>query len=82
MADAVAVTDVYRARESPVEGVTGKLVVDAVTDTRPGMEVGWTPAVEDGAGFIARRAREGDRVLTLGAGDVDRAVELILEALA
>jgi len=82
LADAVAVTDVYRARESPVEGVTGKLVVDAVTDTRPGMEVGWTPAVEDGAGFIARRAREGDRVLTLGAGDVDRAVELILEALA
>jgi len=81
-ADVVAVTEVYRAREQPVEGVTGKLVVDAAAEARPGMELGWTPAVEDGVSFIASRARSGDRVLTLGAGDVDRAAALILEALA
>jgi UDP-N-acetylmuramate--alanine ligase len=81
-ADVVAVTDVYRAREEPVVGVTGKLVVDAAADARPGMEVGWTPTVEEGARFVAARARAGDRVLTLGAGDVDRGVALILEALA
>jgi UDP-N-acetylmuramate--alanine ligase len=81
-ADVVAVTDVYRAREEPVEGVTGKLVVDALAESRPGMELGWTPAVEDGVRFLARRARTGDRVLTLGAGDVDRAADLLLEALA
>jgi UDP-N-acetylmuramate--alanine ligase len=81
-ADVAAVTDVYRAREQPMDGVTGKLIVDAVAEARPGMELGWTPAVEDGARFLARRARSGDRVLTLGAGDVDRAVALILEALA
>ena len=80
-ADVVAVTDVYRAREQPVEGVTGKLVVDALAETRPGMELGWTPAIEDGARFLARRARSGDRVLTLGAGDVDRGAALILEEL-
>jgi UDP-N-acetylmuramate--alanine ligase len=81
-ADVVAVTDVYRAREQPVEGVTGKLVVDALAETRPGMELGWTPTVEEGVRFLSRRARTGDRVLTLGAGDVDRAATLILEALA
>ena len=81
-ADVVAVTDVYRAREQPVEGVTGKLVVDALAETRPGMELGWTPAIEDGARFLARRARSGDLVLTLGAGDVDRGAALILEELA
>ena len=81
-ADVVAVTDVYRAREEPIEGVTGKLVVDAAAEARPGMELGWTPAVEDGVSFIASRARSGDRVLTLGAGDVDRAPALIFEALA
>jgi UDP-N-acetylmuramate--alanine ligase len=80
-ADAVAVTDVYRAREEPIEGVTGKLVVDAVADARPGMVLAWTPTVEEGARFVAAQARAGDRVLTLGAGDVDRAAELILEAL-
>jgi UDP-N-acetylmuramate--alanine ligase len=81
-ADAVAVTEVYRAREDPLPGVTGKLIADAVADARPGMEVGWTPEVADGARFVARRARAGDRILTLGAGDVDAAVPLILEALA
>jgi UDP-N-acetylmuramate--alanine ligase len=81
-ADVVAVADVYRAREDPVPGVTGKLIVDAVADRRPGMEVAWTPAAADGVRFLARRARAGDRVLTLGAGDVDSAVPLILEALA
>ena len=81
-ADAVAVTEVYRAREDPVPGVTGKLIADAVVDARPGMEVAWTPEIADGARFLARRARAGDRILTLGAGDVDAAVPLILEALA
>jgi UDP-N-acetylmuramate--alanine ligase len=81
-AEVVAVTDVYRAREEPLEGVTGKLVADAVADARPGMDVGWMPTIEDGARFVAKRARPGDRVLTLGAGDVDRAVPLLLEVLA
>ncbi len=81
-ADAVAVTDVYAAREDPVGGVDGKLVVDAVATERPGMEVGWTPSLEDAARFLARRARPGDVVLTIGAGDVEQAAPLILEALA
>ena len=80
-ADAVAVADVYPAREQPIPGVTGKLVVDALAERRPGMPLAWTPAWEDGARFLARRAHEGDRVLTVGAGDVDRAATLLLELL-
>jgi UDP-N-acetylmuramate--alanine ligase len=80
-ADTVAVTDVYPARERPVEGVTGKLIVDALAELRPGMPLAWTPTVEQGAAFIAAAAREGDRVVTVGAGDVDRAATLVLEAL-
>jgi UDP-N-acetylmuramate--alanine ligase len=81
-ADVVAVTDVYPAREQPVAGVTGKLVLDALAEIRPGMPVAWTPTVEAGAAFLASVAREGDRVATVGAGDVDRAATLLLEALA
>jgi UDP-N-acetylmuramate--alanine ligase len=81
-ADVAAVTEIYRAREEPVEGVTGKLVVDAATEARPGMTVGWTPSVGEGARFLARRARTGDVVLTMGAGNVDDAVPLLLAELA
>jgi UDP-N-acetylmuramate--alanine ligase len=80
-ADVVAVADVYPAREQPVDGVSGKLVVDALSEARPGFAPGWTPLLEDGASFVARRARPGDLVLTVGAGDVDRAARLILDEL-
>jgi UDP-N-acetylmuramate--alanine ligase len=80
-ADAVAVADVYPAREEPVPGVTGKLVVDALAERRPGLPLAWTPAVDDGARFLAGLARPGDRVLTVGAGDVDRAAALLLDLL-
>jgi UDP-N-acetylmuramate--alanine ligase len=80
-ADVVAVTEVYAAREEHVEGVSGKLVVDALAELRPGMTIGWTPSVEDGARFLARRARPGDVVLTIGAGDVDRGADLVFREL-
>ena len=81
LADIAAVTEIYRAREEPVEGVTGKLVVDALTEARPGMTVAWTPRPEDGARFLASHARTGDVVLTMGAGDVDAAVPVLLREL-
>ena len=75
-ADDVTVTDIYPAREAPVPGVTGKLVVDALSDR--GVLAGWTPTVEPGAERLRRRARPGDVLLVVGAGDVDRAVSLIV----
>ena len=80
-ADAVCVTEIYPAREEPVTGVTGRLIVDELARLRPGMRIGWAPSLEDAAGVVAGWARPGDTVLTLGAGDVDRAAALILEAL-
>jgi UDP-N-acetylmuramate--alanine ligase len=80
-ADVVAVTDVYAAREQPLADVTGKLIVDALAERRPGMPLAWTPQSEDGARFLADRARDGDRILTIGAGDVDRAAPLLLDLL-
>jgi UDP-N-acetylmuramate--alanine ligase len=81
-ADTVAVTKVYAAREQPVPGVDGTLVVEELASERPGMPIGWMPELEDAVRFLARRARPGDLVLTIGAGDVERAGPLLLEELA
>jgi UDP-N-acetylmuramate--alanine ligase len=80
-ADAACVTEIYPAREEPLDGVSGKLVVDRLTEARPGMPVGWAPSVDGAAALVAGWARPGDLLLTIGAGDVDRAVPLLLERL-
>ena len=80
-ADIVAVADVYAAREDNGE-VRGKIVANAVSDARAGTRVGWLPSRDEGARWLATLARPGDVVLTVGAGDVDRAVPVLLEALA
>ena len=74
-ADDVTVTDIYAAREEPVPGVTGKLVVDALSDR--GFLAAWTPSVADGAERLRRQGRPGDVLVVLGAGDVDRAADLL-----
>jgi UDP-N-acetylmuramate--alanine ligase len=79
-ADQATVTDVYPARERPVAGVTGKLIVDALADL--GRVPAWAPTVEQGVEHLARTSREGDVLLLAGAGDVDRAASLLAQLLA
>jgi UDP-N-acetylmuramate--alanine ligase len=77
-ADEAVVTEIYGAREQPVEGVTAKLVVDAVAERRPGMPLAYEPTLEDAADYLRARVRAGDLVLTVGAGDVRRVGDLLL----
>ena len=69
-ADLVIVTDVYGARENPIPGVTGKIVVDALCDFSPGKRVAYLPKLDDASLYISEQIREGDLVITLGAGDI------------
>lgn len=77
--DEVVVLDVYLAREDADPAVTGALVADAVPLPRD--RVAFVPGVEEAARELAARARPGDLVLTLGAGDVTRTGPRVLELL-
>ena len=81
LADAAVVTEIYPAREEPVAGVSGKLVVDRLVEVRPGMAVGWAPALRDAARLAAGLTRPGGLLLTVGAGDVGTALPLVREEL-
>jgi UDP-N-acetylmuramate--alanine ligase len=81
-ADVAVVTDVYAAGERPVPGITGKLVVDALSEAAPGKRIVYLPHRADLAPFLAREVRSGDLVLTLGAGDVTMVSDEILARLA
>ena len=74
LADAVVVLDVYPARERAEDfpGVSGHLVAASAAQAARGRPVYWLPSIEEAAAVLERELREGDVVLTLGAGDVDR----------
>ena len=78
-ADEVVVCDVYLAREDADPEVTGRLVADAVP--LPPERVAFHPDLGDVAAALVARARPGDLVLTLGAGDVTTVAPRVLEAL-
>jgi UDP-N-acetylmuramate--alanine ligase len=71
--------DVYAAREDPIPGVTGQLVAAAVE--LPAERVVFEPRWSDTPGVLAQRARSGDVVLTIGAGDVTMIGPEVLELL-
>jgi UDP-N-acetylmuramate--alanine ligase len=85
LADAVLVTDVYGAGEMPEPGVSGKLVVDAVCESpvSPGSrpEVYYIPDQRDIPGVLRKVAEPRDTVLTMGAGDISRVGDELLEIL-
>jgi UDP-N-acetylmuramate--alanine ligase len=73
LADVVVVLDVYPARERPEDfpGVSGLLVAGAAADASNGRPVWWLPRIEDAERMLRAELREGDLVVTLGAGNVD-----------
>ncbi|MGW0036058.1 UDP-N-acetylmuramate--L-alanine ligase [Gordonia sp. NPDC003376] len=77
LADEVVVADVYGAREEPIPGVSGALIVDQLT--APGHFAADLSAL---ASLLTELARPGDIVLTLGAGDITMQGPEILAALA
>jgi UDP-N-acetylmuramate--alanine ligase len=80
-ADNVVLTDVYGAGETPVPGVTGKLVAESVCDNLPGRPVAYVPHRQDLLTYLETHLREGDVVLTLGAGDITGVGEELLSML-
>lgn len=80
LADEVVVMDVYAAREDPEPGVSGALIADAVP--LPPERVAYVPSWSAVAGAVAGKARAGDLVLTIGAGDVTMLGPQILAELA
>ncbi|HXO18325.1 MAG TPA: UDP-N-acetylmuramate--L-alanine ligase [Thermoanaerobaculia bacterium] len=71
LADRALVTDVYPSREAPVPGVTGDLVVQAALQSGH-RNVRYCPDWHDAPALLAEEVREGDAVITLGAGDISR----------
>jgi UDP-N-acetylmuramate--alanine ligase len=81
-ADEVGVLDVYAARELPegeLAGVSGIDVARAAADHAEGRPVLWLRDPETAEGVLAGRLREGDLLVTIGAGDIFKLAEALVD---
>ena len=68
-ADVLIVTDVYPAREEPIQGVTGELIANAAKEFGH-KQVHYVPEKKDVPDYLMTITRPGDMVITMGAGDI------------
>ncbi len=79
-ADIVVLTDIYPSGTAPIPGVTGKLLVNAVTEAHPEQRVVWLPRREDLVRFLASEVRPGDVCISMGCGDIATLPTEVLDA--
>jgi UDP-N-acetylmuramate--alanine ligase len=78
-ADRVVVTDIYAAGETPIIGVSGRIVAESVDAA--GGRVSYVPRLRDVPLHLASIVEAGDTVLLLGAGDVNSIVRDLTDAI-
>jgi UDP-N-acetylmuramate--alanine ligase len=80
-ADTLHILDIYAASEQPIEGITGESLARAIVQ-RSGKKVWYIPSFADATEAVVAQARDGDMILTLGAGNISQLGPQILERLA
>ena len=80
-ADIVIVTDVYPAREKPIEGITGKLVADYAVKYNH-KNVFYCPTIDEIYDLVLQIYKPDDMLITLGAGDIWKLNQRLIESSA
>jgi UDP-N-acetylmuramate--alanine ligase len=69
-ADVVVLTEIFASGTTPIPGVTGKLVLNAVLDAHPATRLAWMPRRADLVNYLANELRAGDVCISMGCGDI------------
>ena len=78
--DLLVLSDIYAASEQPIAGITGQTLVDKVKENTK-QDVVYAQSVSDVTDYLKTVVQDGDLVITLGAGDIYKSGELLLNEL-
>ena len=79
-ADHVVITDIYSSGTTPIAGVTGKLVVDAIARAHPNTSLAWKPTRAELIQHLATELRSGDLCISMGCGDIETLPDEVITA--
>ena len=80
MTDVLILTEIYAAREKNIYKISSSQLADKIHQLHPEKEVLFMADFAEIAQYVSDNASRGDMVLTMGAGDVYKIGEMILEA--
>ncbi|MCX7598605.1 MAG: UDP-N-acetylmuramate--L-alanine ligase [Armatimonadetes bacterium] len=78
-ADEAIFTDIYPAREAPIPGVTSEELAHRAAAVRPDRPTYYLAGLDEVTDFVRRNYRDGWAVLVIGAGDVRKVAEALVE---
>ncbi|WP_026767697.1 UDP-N-acetylmuramate--L-alanine ligase [Selenomonas ruminantium] len=79
-ADLLILTDIYSAGEAPIEGINGETILNEVRK-QSGQDVIYIPQRERLAKYLEDEVQDGDLIITMGAGDIYKTGEELVELL-
>jgi len=79
-ADVLALLDIYAASETPIPGVTGEALANSIREAGH-KSVQYFRSTPEAIAFLLQEARPGDAILTIGAGNISRASNELVELL-
>ena len=78
--DVLVLTDVYSAGEDPIPGIDGELLVKEVRE-QTGQQAVYIQDKKEIAGYLKSIAQPGDLIMTMGAGDIVKCGETLVDLL-
>lgn len=78
-ADKIVMAEIYAAREKNIYKISSKELVNEIKRIHPNKEVYYFANFDEIASFVINNAQSEDLVITMGAGDIYKVAEIILE---
>ncbi|MCQ2546438.1 MAG: UDP-N-acetylmuramate--L-alanine ligase [Clostridia bacterium] len=78
-ADEVMLAEIYAAREKNIYKISSKTLMDRIKEHNPELEIGYFENFLAMANYVYDNAKAGDLILTMGAGDIYKVGEMILD---
>ncbi len=77
--DVLLLADIYAAREKDIYKISSEELAGEIKKEYPDKKVYYMSSFEEIANYVKKNAEEGDLVITMGAGDIYKVGDLIME---
>lgn len=78
-ADVLVMAEIYAARENNIHRISSRSLADAIREEDPEKEVRYFSTLEEIAAYVGELAQPGDVVITMGAGDIYKVADMLME---